>query len=151
MKLVIATPLREEHDELQEELARAVKVDGRIGEAAREVALLLEPHFLEPHFVEGRAYALPPLGLLQALVEGTVTADIQDVLPLDRLKADLPKMLAGHGAVVGALRKLAAAAEREEKPEWARFAEKLILHIQFEERVLYPAAILVGEHVKARA
>ena len=146
MKLVIATPLREEHDELQEELARAVKVDGRIGEAAREVALLLEPRF-----VEEKQDALPPLGLLQALVEGPVTADTQDVLLLDRLKADLPKMLAGHGAVVGALRKLAAAAEREEKPEWARFAEKLILHIQFEERVLYPAAILVGEHVKARA
>ena len=146
MKLVIATPLREEHDELQEELARAVKVDGRIGEAAREVALLLEPRF-----VEEKQDALPPLGLLQALVEGPVTADTQDVLLLDRLKADLPKMLAGHGAVVGALRKLAATAEREEKPEWARFAEKLILHIQFEERVLYPAAILVGEHVKARA
>ena len=105
MKLVIATPLREEHDELQEELARAVKVDGRIGEAAREVALLLEPRF-----VEEKQDALPPLGLLQALVEGPVTADTQDVLLLDRLKADLPKMLAGHGAVVGALRKLAAAA-----------------------------------------
>ncbi len=147
MKLVIARPLREEHDGLQEKLARAVKVDGRIGEAAREVTSLLQPRF-----GAGERNALPPLGLLQALVDGPVTAEMEDVLAAtDTLKADLPKMLAAHGAVVGALRKLAAAAEREEKPEWARFAEKLILHIQFEAQVLYPAAILVGEHAKACA
>jgi hypothetical protein len=29
------------------------------------------------------------------------------------------------------------------------FAEKLRLHGEFEEQVLYPAAILVSEHVKA--
>jgi len=35
-------------------------------------------------------------------------------------------------------------------PEHARFAEKLMLHAQTEEEVLYPAAILVGEYLKVK-
>jgi hypothetical protein len=52
--------------------------------------------------------------------------------------------------VVAALKNLIAAAEAEKKPEYARFAEKLMLHAQTEEEVLYPAAILVGEYLKLR-
>jgi hypothetical protein len=43
---------------------------------------------------------------------------------------------------------LAAAAREEYKPEYAAFAEQLILHIQEEEEVLYPAVLLVGETLK---
>ena len=59
-------------------------------------------------------------------------------------------MLSEHKAVVGALRRLAAAGRREKKPAAVRFAEALTLHALSEEQVLYPAAILVGEYVKAR-
>ncbi len=135
-----------EHAELHAELVRATQVKGQIGEAAREVAALLHPHFEAEE-----AYALPPLGLLEALAQGPVAPEMKEVLPLtDRLRAELPKMLAEHTAIVGALRKLIVAARRARKPEWTRFAEKLILHAQTEEQVLYPAAILVGEYVKAR-
>jgi hypothetical protein len=68
----------------------------------------------------------------------------------DRLKTDLPQMLAEHRAIVGALQNLIAAAKAEKKPESLRFAEQLQLHAQTEEQVLYPAAILVGEYVKLR-
>jgi hemerythrin superfamily protein len=68
----------------------------------------------------------------------------------DRLKAELPKMLEEHKAVVAALKNLIAAAEEEKKLEHARFAEKLMLHAQTEEEVLYPAAILVGEYLKLK-
>jgi hypothetical protein len=34
-------------------------------------------------------------------------------------------------------------------PDAEHFAEKLRLHAETEEQVLYPAAILVGEYVKA--
>ena len=147
MKFKIPGPLVTEHAELHATLVRATKVKGRVGEAAREVATLLHPHF-----VAEEEYALPPLGLLRALAEGPVTAEMKDVLLMtDRLGADLPKMLAEHEAIVGALRRLVVAAKREKKPEWARFAKKLILHAQTEEQVLYPAAILVGEWVKARS
>ena len=55
-----------------------------------------------------------------------------------------------HRMVVGALRRLAAAAKQERKPEAARFAEALKLHALSEEQILYPAALLVGEYVRAR-
>jgi len=45
---------------------------------------------------------------------------------------------------------LAEAGRAGKQPDAVRFAQKLRLHAEFEEQVLYPAAILVGEHVKAR-
>jgi hypothetical protein len=74
-----------------------------------------------------------------------------EVLPMTRrLKAELPAMLAEHEQIVAALGKLRAAARASGLGEYERFAEALVLHAQTEEQVLYPAAILVGEHV-ARA
>ena len=76
---------------------------------------------------------------------------MKDVLPMiDKLRAELPQMLAEHKLVVGALRRLAAAARQENKPGAARFAEALKLHALSEEQILYPAALLVGECIRAR-
>ena len=68
----------------------------------------------------------------------------------DRLKAELGEMLAEHKQIVTALKALAAEANRQDKPQYAEFAEKLILHAQTEEDVSYPTAILIGEYVKMR-
>ena len=53
-------------------------------------------------------------------------------------------MLEEHKQIVGALENLTHAAKQENKSEYIHFAEKLKLHAQTEEEVLYPAAILVG-------
>lgn len=96
-------------------------------------------------------FALPPIGLLSSLARGEVDENMKSVLRMtDRLKAELPEMLEEHKAVVAALKNLIAAAEAENKAEHARFAEKLMLHAQTEEEVLYPAAILVGEYLKLK-
>ncbi|HAF14835.1 MAG TPA: hypothetical protein DCK93_03345 [Blastocatellia bacterium] len=140
-------PLKVEHAELHEELAKATKEGGRVGEAAKAVAELLHPHF-----VKEEEYALPPLGLLSMLAQGQVTPEMRDVLAMtDKLKAELPRMVEEHQAIVAALEKLVAAARQEGKPEYALFADKLMLHAQNEEEVLYPAAILVGEYLKLRS
>ena len=39
---------------------------------------------------------------------------------------------------------------KEKKMEYVKFADKLILHAQNEEEVLYPASILVGEYLKLK-
>ncbi|MBI4636020.1 MAG: hemerythrin domain-containing protein [Candidatus Rokubacteria bacterium] len=146
MEFRIPRPLTVEHAELHAELRRATKVKGQVGAAAARVAELLHPHF-----VKEEEYALPPLGLLGALARGEVTEDMRAVLPMtDRLRTELPHMLAEHRAVVGALRKLSAAAKRARRPGVVRFAEKLVLHARTEEEVLYPAAILVGDYVRRR-
>jgi len=143
MKFEIPKSLQVEHEELHARLVTATKEPGAIGEAAREVARLLHPHF-----VREEEFALPPLALLERLARGDASEDMGEVLPMtQRLKAELPQMLAEHKRIVGALEKLRAAARAAGKPEHERFAEALVLHAQTEEQVLYPAAILAGEVV----
>lgn len=142
----IPQPLRLEHEELHEELVKATQEAGPVGEAAKAVAKVLHPHF-----VKEEEYALPPLGLLAPLAEGRITPEMKNAVPMsDKLKADLPEMLQEHRHIVAALETLAETAGKGDKPEYVRFAEKLKLHAQTEEQVLYPAAILVGEYLKLK-
>lgn len=143
MRFEIPKPLQAEHEQLHSSLVKATKERGAVGEAARDVARLLHPHF-----VREEQFALPPLALLSDLACGGVTPEMTQVLPMTRrLKAELPAMLAEHRQIVGALDKLRAAARAANLPEYERFADALALHAQTEEQVLYPAAVLVGEHV----
>jgi hemerythrin superfamily protein len=144
MTFQIPASLKLEHEELHADLVTATQAGGRVGEAAKEVAKVLHDHF-----VKEEEFALPPIGLLSALARGEIDENMKSVLRMtDRIKAELPEMLDEHKAVVAALKNLIAAAEAENKPEHARFAEKLMLHAQTEEEVLYPTAILVGEYLK---
>lgn len=146
MTFKIPKPLQAEHEELHEQLAQLTQLPGRIGEAAKTVAKILHPHF-----VKEEAYALPPLGVLPLLATGQVTPDMADVLSLtERLKAELPQMLAEHKAIVAALKHFSEVATQENHPEYVHFAEKLMLHAQAEEDVFYPASMLIGEYVKLK-
>lgn len=142
----IPRSLKVEHEELHAELVEATRAPGKTGEAARAVA-----RFLHPHFEKEEEYALPPLGLLQALARDEVTPEMAEVLPLaDKLKAELDQMLEEHKGIVLALENLIDAAKQENAPKHVRFAEKLMLHARTEEEVSYPTAILVGEYVRLR-
>jgi hypothetical protein len=143
MRLEIPKPLHLEHEELHARLVEATRQPGAVGEAAREVARLLHPHF-----VREEEFALPPLAVLEKLAREGASAEMAEVLPMTRrLKAELPQMLAEHKQIVGALDVLRDAARTAGQPEVERFAEALTLHAQTEEQVLYPAAILAGELV----
>ena len=146
MNLKVPGSLKSEHEELHADLIRATKAGGKTGEAAKDVARVLHDHF-----VKEEEFALPPIGLLAALARGEVDQEMRHVSVMtDRLKAELPEMLREHEAVVAALTKLTAAANEEKLPEYARFAEKLMLHAKTEEEVLYPAAVLIGEYLKLK-
>ncbi len=146
MKFEIPRPLKVEHEELHDMLRKATKEPGELGDAAKAVAKLMHPHF-----VKEEEYALPPLGLLRDLAQGKVTPDMKGVLELtDKLKADLNQMLEEHKSIVAALAKLSAAAKKEDKMEYAEFADALVLHAQTEEEVSYPTAILIGEYVREK-
>ena len=151
MTLATPQPLEAEHEELHRDLARALAAGGRTGAVARVVADLLHPHFLRE-----QTFALPPLGLLASVSRdgslGGSSADVQEALAMtERLRAELPEMLAEHGRIVAALDALVAAAKAEGHEEHAHFAEKLILHARTEEQVLYPAALLVGDILRRTA
>jgi Hemerythrin HHE cation binding domain len=146
MKFEIPRPLKVEHEKLHDILRKATKEAGEFGDAAKAVAKLLHPHF-----VKEEQFALPPLGLLPDLAQGKLTPDMKKVLELtDKLKAELNQMLEEHKSIVAALQKLSAAAKKEDKVEYAEFANALMLHSQTEEDVSYPTAILIGEYVRER-
>lgn len=147
MTLEIPPSLKVEHEALHEVLRRATREPGALGDAARTVAGLLHPHF-----VDEEAFAMPPLGLLRTLARGQMPADTAEVLALtDRLQASLDRMLAEHGGIVAALDAFVAAARRAQRDDYVAFGSALKLHAQTEEEVLYPAAILVGRFLRARA
>lgn len=139
----IPAALRAEHDELRATLKKAVLTLGAVGDAAREVARLMQPHF-----VREEQFALPPLGLLADVVRGARRAEMRETLAVTRqLKAELPAMFGEHRQIVRALDKLRAAAQAAGMPEYERLADALVRHTQLEELVLYPAAVLLGEYL----
>jgi hypothetical protein len=143
----IPESIRAEHEAIHEELVRATKAAGAVGEAARELASILHPHFVREEQI-----ALPPLGLLAPLARGEFTSEMSGVLPMtDSLRTELPRMLEEHKAIRAATIRLGDVARAEGNTAVAHLAEQLNLHAQSEEELFYPAAILVGDLVRARA
>ena len=147
-KSVITIPqsLQGEHEEIHEALVAATRVPGRVGAAAKELAAVLDPHFERENQI-----ALPPLGLLAPLAAGETPAGMQEALAMtDALRKELPQMLEEHKRIRAATEKLRTAAREEKASVHERFAEELAAHAQTEEEILYPAAILVGDIIRAR-
>jgi hypothetical protein len=146
-KVEIPESIRIEHEQIHGALVAATEAPGRAGEAARELASVLHPHFVREEEI-----ALPPLALLAPLARGEFTPEMLSVLPLtDALRAEMPEMLRQHGEIAAAARRLEQTAQEEGNHEIELVAKKLQLHARSEEEVFYPAAILVGELVRVRA
>ena len=58
------------------------------------------------------------------------------------------KLLDEHRAILEASKRLGDVARRERKPQFLDLADRLWLHTRIAEEVLYPAAILLGEHLR---
>ena len=148
-KAAVAIPaaLVAEHDTIHQRLVRATAAPGRTGEAARELARVLHPHFVREEQI-----ALPPLGLLAPLARGEFTPDMLSVLAMtDALREELPRMLEEHEGIRAATARLAEAARLESDAEVEDLALTLAAHARSEEERFYPAAVMVGEIVRARA
>lgn len=142
----IPESLRAEHAEIHAQLERATRARGGVGVAARALAALLQPHFVREEQI-----ALPPLGLLAPLARGERGSALRSVLPMtDSLRAELPRMLEEHRAIRAATLRLGQAARTAGNAPVERLAEKLALHARSEEEIFYPAAVLVGDLVRAR-
>jgi hypothetical protein len=139
MEINIPQSLKIEHEELHNELRKAIKYGGKLGDAAKAVA-----NVLHDHFIKEEEYAL-----LSFLSQGKFTPEMKEIVTMtDKLKLDLSNMVEEHKQIVKELDNLVEVANKENKMEIVLFAEKLKLHAKNEEEVLYPAAILVGEYLK---
>lgn len=142
----IPESLRREHREIHDALRRSTRLPGPVGAAARKLAAVLDPHFVREEQI-----ALLPLGLLEPLARGDAPAGMRSILPFtDSLRAELPRMLAEHKAIGAATARLAKAAAAAHNTAVARLADALALHARSEEEIFYPAALLVGDVVRAR-
>ena len=138
-----------EHAAIHAALVDATKAAGPVGAAAKELARVLHPHFVCEEEI-----ALPPLGLLARLADGTHISDAEATAVLamtNALTRELPQMLEEHTRIRAAVGELQRAAIAARDTTAERLATQLALHAQNEEEVLYPAAILVGELLRAKA
>jgi hypothetical protein len=143
----IPESLRHEHEEVLHALGQAVQAKGDVGVAARALQRVLIPHFEREEQI-----ALPPLGVLQRLVQQQDVADLERwLLPMtDSLRHELPRMLEEHVAISDALRKLEQTASAAGNQPVVEFAHTLARHARAEEEIYYPMAVLAGEIVRAR-
>ena len=136
--------LRLDHKSLREALNRALEDKAGVGDAARAIDALLSSHFKHEE-----ALALRPLGLLRGVARDASSADIASAIAMTvKIEKDLPQLLDEHRAILEASKRLGDVARRERKPQFLDLADRLWLHTRIAEEVLYPAAILLGEHLR---
>lgn len=144
MPIEIPESIIMEHEAIHGALVAATTEAGAVGEAARALA-----EVLDPHFVREEQIALPPLGLLGPLAAGEYDPSMLKVLPLtDSLEAEWSQMLREHEGIAAAATRLGEVARAEGDAEVERLASTLLAHARTEEAVNYPAAILVGKVVR---
>ncbi len=146
MDLRIPGSLKTEHEELYGELNRAARIGGNVGAAAT-----LAFRAFQPHVRKEEEIAFPPLGLLPSLAGKDVTTELTGAIKLcERLKSELREFLKEHEEIRRALQEMDDVATREQKPEYAALAKRVLHHLEIEEQILYPAAIMAGEYIKLR-
>ena len=142
--LAVPSSLKAEHTEIQAELAAAMRSGGNTERAAKDVAKLLNAHF-----VKEEEFAFPILALLPRLTSEEKIPERDEIIRRsERFKVEFPQMLQEHKAIVTGLTRLLEAARKENKPEQVHFVQKLKLHAQTEEELLYPAALMIGEYLR---
>jgi hypothetical protein len=142
----IPQSVQTEHHAIHDALMEATRTPGPVGAAARQLEAILAPHFQREEEI-----ALPPLGLLAPLTAAERPAGMQAALAMsEALRKELPRMLEEHQKIRAAVEKLRGVAVEAHASGPAQLAEQLALHARSEEEVMYPAAILVGEVIRAR-
>lgn len=143
----IPLSIRLEHESLAGALEDATRQPGRIGEAARNLA-----DRMRPHFAKEEELALPLLGVLPIVASGETPPDADRFVRLAAaLDIELPTMLEEHQGIAAAAQALVVAARDGNRPDIAEFGEELIRHAGSEEEITYPAAVLVGRYLSVQS
>jgi iron-sulfur cluster repair protein YtfE (RIC family) len=146
--LHIPRSVQHEHDEIHAALAEAAKATDKVRAAAADLGAVLHPHLVREEQI-----ALPLLGLLAGLSTGhslKITESADALTMADSLRREMPRMLEEHKRIKAAVQALKAAARADGSARYEQLADRLTLHAQTEEDVLYPAAILAGDVVRGR-
>jgi hypothetical protein len=142
----IPMSLVQEHAEINTALTAAANLPGGTGIAARRVLTLITQHTKDE-----QRKVFPLLYLLPLLDRQEVEPWMAELLPVaERLRADIDTMRRAHGPIRNALDELNTVAWREGHEEYAFLALRIRQHIQMEEEILYPAALVVGDYLRLK-
>ena len=145
--LEIPDPLRIDEAEIHQALALATRSGGQTARAARALSKLLLRHLAWE-----KEDVLQPLGALWPVVHHDPLPDEAGLLAkLDRLKANVPRLVRQHDAIVKAIQRLQARARAEGKLEAVGFTHRLLLRAWMDDVVFFPAVLLLGECLRLRA
>ena len=136
--------MRHEHNQIYARIERLSQTPGKTGNAAKNLLTVMRPHmFSEEEIV------LPELGVLKEVALGGSTEGMTGiVVRSEKLEKEYPRMLADHKAIFTAIDKLSTAAALEADQGALDLAAQLKAHLQDEEEIVYPAAILTGKYIK---
>lgn len=147
MKPQIPQSLQHGHENLCAEIKDLINYGGKIGEKAT-----ILNKAMRPHFEKEERYALPPLGLLIALSEGSWEIDTTEAIKMaDTLKEKFNELAQDHKNILKLLDELNVVAEEENHFHAKIFVKNLIVHTELEDQVLYPATLLVGNYLKNKS
>jgi iron-sulfur cluster repair protein YtfE (RIC family) len=140
------TAFTSEHGEIHDRLVHAAREPGPIGEAARRVE-----RFFDQHAAKEERLVAPLLELLPRVARHKPDSSMARALPLfDEFSGAVDDMISEHHVISAALEALVAAAHAADRPEFAALAARLVSHMRLEETVIYPAALLLGKHLRLR-
>lgn len=145
MKPKIPKSIKSGHENLISELQSVIELGGIIGEKAKDLEKIMNSHFKEEE-----DYALPPLGLLLTLSEGNWEIDSSAAIKMsEMLQSKLSELKKEHENILKVLLKLKSVADEQNIMIAKQFVKDLMLHVEIEDQVFYPATILVGNYLKS--
>lgn len=101
------------------------------------------------HFKKEEKYALPPLGLLLELSEGNWDLDEDEAIKMaEEVNSKFVELKKDHEVIYGIIEDLKKIKTEENNLDLKRFITNLELHMELEDQVLYPTAIIVGNYFK---
>lgn len=143
MKPAVPESLKTEHNNLKDNIKDVIASGGETAQEAKKFA-----SFMEQHFLKEEESILPNLGLLLTLAEGKWIVTSSDIFLMgDQLKKEVSELQEEHKQIIKMLEDLKIKAENENNIGWKKIVEDLMLHVQIEEEILYPATIVVGKYL----
>lgn len=143
MKFKTPDSLLNGHESLQEDLNTIIELGGIVGDKAKYVSKILAQHFKKEE-----EYALPPLGLLLELAEGHWELAPDAAFSIsDKIYSQVKELKEEHEKISTELIELEKIAIENDNRKAQRFVKDLAIHVDIEDQVLYPAAILVSNYL----
>lgn len=143
--IMIETPksLKNDHAKLLLELKDVAAPETEVAQKAEIVA-----NKFHSHFIREERSVLPHLSLLLTIANGQWNVESDEILSMtDKLLKEFYELQEEHKKIIECIKDMIVAAKKENNNQAEKLADKLTLHIEIEEEVLYPAVMLIDKYL----